>query len=188
VLRLSGFRRIQLVCGLWGLILIVGGILHTNLNSWGSLGLLAIWSGLTIGGLVGSWLIAPEILPSGMLFFWAVVSFLPLLITGLILFPLNQNGAQLIIPLWHLAFAVGYLTTGYFMDRRLWWLAGWEIIVLIFSVLFNYRMIELGEVRISIGITFGLTSGIPLLIAALPVWGEQYGTYKQGTRNRASSS
>jgi hypothetical protein len=186
---LNSFRRVQVTVGVWGVILIVGGWLHgTFAGSWGVGLMLLIWLGLTVIGLLGSWLAAPEMLPSGMLFLWTAACIVPLAITWLIFFPLDRNGVQLVAPLWHLFFALGYYITGWFMDRRLWWLAGWETFLVVISLLISYRMVELSGIRLSGGLTFGLTSGIPLLLAALPIWREQYGTYKQRTRNRAESS
>jgi hypothetical protein len=150
--------------------------------------MLGIWSGLALIGLVGSWFLTPEILPSGMFFLWVVVSILPLILTWVILFPLNLSVSQLIIPMWHLFFALAYYVTGYYVDKRWWWLASWETVLVVAALLLNYNVIRVGEIKLGGGLTFGLTSGIPLLIAALPVWSERYGTYRQRSGNRTSST
>ena len=122
---------------------------------------------------------------------------------------LNLSG-QIIIPImWHAVLMTGYLITGLYMDRRIWWLAGWEALVIIATLLlssnssaspvvtptptpkssdsdYSYYHGLVIDARIFAGqflgidlsknlsFNFGLSSGIPLLIAALPFWKERY--------------
>lgn len=170
----SGFRRTQLALGWWGALLLAGGWLHnSNARAWGSAAMLLVWVGIMLAGLVGAYLIARDMLASGMLFIWIIGLTLAFLLTWLILFPLNRNGAQLISSIWHLAFAVGYALNGYYMDRRLFWLAGWEALLAIFMLLVNFQVISWPDLSNNQGLAFGLGSGVPLLIAALPIWKER---------------
>ncbi len=173
--RLNAFRRVQLAFGVWGVLLIVGGWLHNNYSAsiaWGLPALLVIWLGLTLVGFVALYWLQPTVLPSGLLFVWAGLSLLGLFLTWLIVYPLNNVSREFVSALWHALFALGYIISGYYMDRRLWWLAGWEVLAGLFmlvgvgfGVLPDDSLIYQNK-----GLTFGLSSGLPLLIAALPVW------------------
>lgn len=215
----SSFRRTQWMLGLWGLIMIVGGILHNNFASsraWGVGVMLLVWLGLVVAGVVGTYLLTPEMMPSGMLFLWVGVMVLAFGLTLVLVYPLSSTGVPVSV-VWHLAFALGYLGTGYYMDRRLWWLAGWEVLVALvmiglglannpatttpaptpggpttpaapdsdytYNILtINARLVLMQVVEIAgfqplrnQGLLLGLTSGIPMLLAALPFWEERYG-------------
>src|SRR5689334_16710259 len=121
----SSFRRIQLVIGWWGILLIVGGWLQdTNVSShtWDISTVLWVWFGLNILGFIGSYLIAREFLASGMLFIWAIAVALAFLLTWLIIYPLKVDEYYEKLPVvWHIALALAYFINGYYMDRRLWW-------------------------------------------------------------------
>jgi hypothetical protein len=136
--------------------------------------MLWVWVGLNLVGLVGTYLLAGEFLASGMLFIWSLVTIIPFLFTWLILYPLNKGGAELVSPLWHVAFAIGYGLTAYYMDRRWWWVAGWEFLVGLIMLLITTKVIPAPDLMKNQGLLLGLTSGIPLLLAALPFWKERY--------------
>jgi hypothetical protein len=78
---------------------------------------------------------------------------------------------------------------GYFSDRRLWWLSAWEFFMALVMVYVAYNPsspsnpLSIGANPLRIGdfsfysnqgLLLGLTSGIPLIIAALPFWRERY--------------
>ncbi len=212
----SSFRRTQLMLGLWGLLVIAGGMLHNSFGAsppkgWGTSGLLLVWLGLTVLGLLGMQFLTPESLNSGQLLVWGVVLIVAAGLTLFLIYGLNSRGYPIAI-IWHLAFATGYLAAGYWMDRRLWLLAGWEIAVAIVMLLFGLGVLADGSQATSLpksppdddddnyiyrflafdprtvvmqvlgftprndqGLVFGLSSGIPLLLAALPFWKERYG-------------
>lgn len=173
--RLNTFRRIQLALGVWGGLLIGGGWLHNSYagaKAWGLPALLLIWLGLTLVGLVTLYWLQPAVLRSGLLFVWAVLPLLGLFLTWLIVYPLNNQGREFVSTLWAALFALGYGISGYYMDRRLWWLAGWEVLVGVFmltGVGFGVLSDD-SQIYKNLGLTFGLSSGLPLLLAALPVW------------------
>ncbi len=205
----SSFRRTQLMLGWWGIVLIVGGILHNNYASpkaWGMGAILWVWFGLTVLGLVGTYFLNSASLSSGMLWVWAVVLTLGMLITLLLIYPLNNGGKPIVAVAWHAFFLLGYLLTGYYMDRRLWLLAGWELAILLVTLLlsgspattpivtpapkdddgYSYHMLILNarifadqvlgiDLSKNLGLNLGVSSGVPLLIAALPFWKERYG-------------
>lgn len=170
----SSFRRIQIALGFWGVLLLVAGWLHNaNARAWGSVAILLMWAGIMVLGLVGTYLITNEALASGMFFIWIFVVALAFGLSWLIIFPLGGNGSQLLAPIWHSAFVGGYVVNGYFMDRRLFWLAGWEAVVLVFMLLVNFKVLLLPNITGNQGLVFGLTGGLPLIIAALPIWKER---------------
>jgi hypothetical protein len=187
---ISSFRRIQLTFALWGVILIAGGWLHNNYGSskaWGTPAILLVWAGLSLIGILGSWRLSPAILSSSSLFIWTALIAVGFLATWLIIFPFNMEWRPSTSAIWHACFATGYLITGYFMDRRLWLLALWELAL----VVFMYTLVVLGlfsipNISSNLGLTLGLASGIPLLIAALPVWKERNHKIKQGGLVNAS--
>lgn len=172
--RISSFRRIQLAFGWWGILMLVGGWLHnTYATPWGTPALLWMWAGLMASGLIGNYLLTPEVLNSGMLFIWILMVAIAFFLTWLIIYPLATTGKDWISFLWHVAFAVGYTVNGYYMDRRIWWLAGWEILAGLFILLVRLNVIVAPDVAKNQGIALALTTGIPLLIAALPIWKER---------------
>jgi|GEM_PF-2181298 len=185
---LSGFRRIQLTLALWGAIILLGGWLHNSYaKSWGSIAILLVWGGLALVGIIGSWLFSPAMVNSSSLFIWAALVGIGFLATWLIIFPLNMAGIQAISTIWHASFALGYLVTGYFMDRRLWLLALWELVWAVFMfALVMLTLFTIPDLSNNLGLTLGLSSGIPLLIAALPIWKEQNIQLKQGGLLNAS--
>lgn len=183
----SGFRRTQLSLGLWGLILITGGLLHNvYARAWGMEVMLGVWAGLTLLGLSGSYWLAREMLDSGMLFVWGATMTLGFLLTLALIYLIGSGGRTYISAGWHLVFAVGYLITGYTMDRRLWWLAGWELLwaIVMLFLLNVWPAPPAGQgtrsssnefnIRNNQGLILGLSSGLPLLLAALPLWKERY--------------
>ncbi len=172
---LNGFRRIQLTLALWGVLMLVGGWLHnTNAKAWGVTAMLLIWLGLTLLGFIGAQLAAPEFMASGFLFRWVLVLILPFFLTWLIYFPLQGKPYDYVSSIWHWAFALGYFFVGYGMDRRFWWLAGWEIFCGLFMLLLNLDLFDLDLISKNQGIALGFSSGLALLLAALPTWKERY--------------
>lgn len=175
----SSFRRIQLVFGWWGLIVVLGGwLVDTNVSArtWDISAVLWFWFGLNALGFIGSYLIAREFLASGMLFIWAVIIGLAFLLTWIIIFSLKIEQYYEKLPIvWHLAFALAYLVNGYYMDRRLWWLAGWEALWGLFAALLALKILTLAAITSHGNLVLGLSSGIPLLLAVLPIWKERYG-------------
>lgn len=183
---LSGFQRLQLSLAAWGGLLLLGGWLHnTNSQPWGPGLTLLMW--VIIGGVgfaLNYWL-APAFLSSGVMFMWGIVIVLGLVISWVVRFPLaDQQIWPALSVSWHLVFAVGYFMNGYFSDKRLWWLAGWEVLAAIFMAFVatnppppaGNTPLMLGQFMFysNQGLMLGLTSGIPLLIAALPIWKEKY--------------
>ncbi len=187
---ISSFRRTQLTFALWGVILVAGGWLHNNYGSakaWGTPTILLVWAGLTIIGIIGTWWLAPAMLSSSSLFNWTALIAVGFLSTWLILFPFNMEWRTSISAIWHACFAVGYLLTGYLMDRRLFLIAFWEIGLAVFMyMLVVLSLFTIPNISSNLGLTLGLTSGIPLLIAALPVWKERNHKIKQGGLVNAS--
>jgi hypothetical protein len=172
--KLKAFRRTQLVLGWWGLLLLIGGSLH-NMNSspkaWGFPTVLAMWIALNVVGFLVTYWLQPTMLRSGILFVWLVLTFSGLFLTWLIVFPLNNTGRTFVSAIWHLVFVVGYWLTGYYMDRRLWWLAAWEgLVAALMLILVGVTSNAPDFIANNLGLTLGLSSGIPLLIAAVPIW------------------
>jgi hypothetical protein len=133
---LSSFRRVQLVLGWWGILLILGGLLHSPAGrSLGAYGMLLMWLGLTVVGVLGSQVIAPEMLDSGMHFVWIALLLLGTLVTLFFLlvgWQGNLTGRVWILVIWQIAVAAGYALTAVYMDKRFWLLVGWTIAVAIF--------------------------------------------------------
>lgn len=187
----SGFRRLQLALGWWGLLILVGGWLHNgNSSAWGQIPTLLFWLLITLLGFVGNYILAPALISSGVGFMWGIVILLGFLATLIVFYPLASGPWPALSVTWHLAFALGYLLNGYFSDRRLWWLAGWEILMALVmayvglnppagannSPILGTNPLKLGDFVFysNQGLLLGLTSGIPLIIAALPFWRESY--------------
>jgi hypothetical protein len=188
----SSFRRLQLALGWWGLLILVAGWLHnTNSNiTWSTELTLAMWVGLAVLGMTGSYLLAPGFLASGIIFIWAGVIVVGFLITWLVLYPLGGGDWPFLSVSWHLVFALGYFLNGHFSDRRLWWLAGWELLMAFLMAYVglnpplklpnglrsagNSLVINGFNFYANQGLLLGLTSGLPLIIAALPFWKEHY--------------
>ncbi len=187
----SGFRRLQIALTWWGVLIVAGGWLHNSFSSgWSNVVMLLMWLGITALGFAGTCLLAPAFINSGVIFMWGVVIALGFLVTLLVLYPLKGGPWPALSVSWHLAFALGYLLNGYFSDRRLWWLAAWEMLMALLMLYVAYNPppdptnplssgahpIFLGSFNFyyNQGLLLGLTSGIPLLIAALPFWRENY--------------
>ncbi len=187
-LNLDSFRRIQLAMLVWGLILITGGFLHNNFGSskaWGAAIMFSVWVGLMIVGILANYLIAPGFLNSSSIFIWLSLLAVGFGITWLILFPLNMEGKLYISSIWHLVFAVSYFLTGYYFDRRFFWLTLWEISwALIMYLMLVPKVMVITEISTNQGYTLGFSSGIPLLICALPFWKEL--RYEFYTRKEAN--
>ena len=132
----SGFRRLQLSLAWWGVLLIIGGyLIATYSTPWGKTLMLLMWLIITILGFAGNYILAPAVINSGIAFVWGICILLGFLITLIVLYALNAVPYPALSVTWHLAFALGYLLNGYFSDRRLWWLAVWEILM---SLLMTY--------------------------------------------------
>jgi hypothetical protein len=179
----GSFTRLKLTFGWWGLILIIGGfinILYEATDDRNNAAMLGIWLGLSVVGIIGMYLLSPRCLDSGSLFTWGLLIVLGLGVSWAVLFPLAvDDGYEYLSTLWHILFAGGYLLTGYFMDRRFWWIAAWETLVALFmlSTVFINPLYEATEHYLNL--IFGLTSGIPLLVAALPIWQEKLLPYNK---------
>lgn len=187
----SGFRRLQLALGGWGVLLMAAGWLHENYGTpWGTILTLVMWLVITAVGYLGTYLLAPAFVNSGVAFMWGAPIVLGFFVTWLVIYPFDGGPWPALSVVWHLAFALGYFLNGYFSDRRLWWLTGWEALMALLMVYVAYNPspdpsnplsigahpIILGSFDFysSEGLLLGLTSGIPLLIAALPFWKETY--------------
>ena len=180
----SGFRRLQLALAWWGVLLLVGGWLHnTYSTALGQPLTLSMWLVITVLGFTGNYLLAPAISSSGAGFMWGIALLLGFAATLVVFYPLKNGPWPALSVTWHLAFALGYLQNGYFSDRRLWWLAGWEILMALLMVYVatnppstSANPLKIGNFLFysNQGLLLGLTSGIPLLIAALPFWRETY--------------
>lgn len=183
-MKFSSFRRIQLALAWWGLLLVGGGWLHQQIHH-NSTVIWLVWVGVALLGLIGIYLLQPAVVNSGMLFIWAGLVSGGLLVSAVILFPLAGAGYDYLSPLWHLAFCGGYLITGYFMDRRLWLLAGWEALLTILLLLTATGLVlEPDIVDHNTALAFGLSSGLPLLLAALPTWKEKLAVPERLARAR----
>jgi len=187
----SGFRRLQMALGWWGVLLLVGGWLHNTYSSaWGQPLTLVLWLSITILGFGGNFLLAPALVSSGMGFLWGSVILLGLVITLIVFYPLGNGPWPALSVTWHLVFALGYSLNGYFSDRRLWRLSAWEVFMALVMVYVAYNPppnpnnplssganpLRIGDFTFysNQGLLLGLTSGIPLIIAALPFWHERY--------------
>ena len=182
----ASFRRIQMALAVWGILILVVGWLHnTYAGQWGFNAMLLIWLGLSVVGLGVTYGLAPEFLSAGMLFWWLLLLGLAFIGNLLTVYVFTPNGSLYNSSLWHFILAVGYFVVGYFMDRRWWWLSGWEVVVAVMMawlLLDNTGRTATTALQINgfvltknLGLLFGLTAGLPLLIAALPVWKETYG-------------
>ncbi len=208
----SSFHRTQLAMGWWGILLIAGGILHNAFSGAKALGvggMLLVWVGLTVLGLVGNYLLNNNVISSGMATTWSGLVVLGFISTLVLVYGFNVTGAPVSV-VWHTVFALGYLVTGYYMDKRWWALAVWELLVAVLTLVFGVILVETNppetpktptvndyddynvygllaiDARVlavqflgidlskTVGLTLGLTSGIPLLISALPFWKEPY--------------
>jgi hypothetical protein len=122
-------------------------------------------------------------------FIWGFVILLGFIITLIVFYPLGNGPWPALSVTWHLAFALGYFLNGYFSDRRLWWLSAWELFMALVMIYVAYNPsspsnpLSVGANPLRIGdfsfysnqgLLLGLTSGIPLIIAALPFWRERY--------------
>jgi hypothetical protein len=145
--------------------------MNASPKAWGFPTVLAMWVALNVVGFLVTYWLQPTMLRAGILFVWLFLTLSSLFLTWLIAFPLINTGRPFVSAIWHLAFAVGYWLTGYYMDRRLWWLAVWEsLVAAIMFVTVGITTSAPDFIANNLGLTLGLSSGIPLLIAALPIW------------------
>lgn len=173
----TSFRRTQLAFGLWGIILIAGGLLQSNYSkAWGLTTILWVWAGLTVLGLAGTYLLNRYFLNSGMLVAWLGLMIIGFALTLWLVYGLNLSGQLIIVVMWHAVLIVGYFVTGLYLDRRVWLLAGWEALVILVTLLLTSTSTQIFGIDLSKGLSFnfGLSTGVPLLIAALPFWKERY--------------
>ena len=179
--QITSFRRIQWVATVWAVLLIIAGFLHSPINkAWGEDVAMIMWLIMALIGLYAMFRIAPEALSSGMLYVWGGLLVLAFIGQALLLHAFDGDSYS--STLWHFALAIGYLLIGIYMDRRWWWLFGWELLM---TVLIMWLAIDNSNRATPLqfgdfiparnyGWLFGLTSGIPLLIASLPFWKERY--------------
>lgn len=176
----TSFRRIQLAFGCWGILMITGGLLQSNYSKiWGIAAILWIWAGLTVLGLVFTYLLDHYFLNSGMLISWGVLMIIGFVLTFWLVLGFNLSG-QLIMPIiWYAILMVGYFVTGLYLDRRVWILAAWEALVIVVTLLLTSTSTQILGIDLSknLSLNFGLSTGIPLLIAALPFWKERYANH-----------
>src|SRR5438045_3588997 len=146
----TSFRRTQLAFGWWGIILITAGLLHNNYSKiWGITAILWIWAGLTILGLVGSYLLNRYFLNSGMLVAWAGLLIIGFALTLWLIYGLNLPGQLIISITWHAILMIGYLVTGLYLDRRVWILASWEALVILATLWLTSTSIQILGIDLS---------------------------------------
>jgi hypothetical protein len=163
--------KASFIMGVWGLVLVLGGVI----NQWWGLNVdntLWLWAGVTVLGLVAqfaglmkglwlnmaAWLI---VLVLGWGFTFYVTKF--------------DNGAHADLygdlpGVWLILLGLAYGATAFQVDKRFFIIAA---IHLVFGALLelSYRQIMPVSFLDSYSVVlFGLVSGLPLIIAALPFW------------------
>lgn len=155
----------------WGLLIVLGGII----NQWFNLSadfILWIWAGVTILGLaaqlismvrgmelnLGIWI---ALIIMGWLFTFYVVKF--------------DGGAHIdlfgdLSGVWLILLGLGYIATAFQVDKRFLIVAGLHLAVGALMELSSRRVISIEIFDTYSALIFGLVGGLPLMVAALPVW------------------
>jgi hypothetical protein len=163
--------KISFLLAGWGLLIFLGGII----NQWFNLSadfILWIWAGVTILGLVaqlismvrgmelnlGIWI---ALIIVGWLFTYYVVKF--------------DGGAHIdlfgdLSGVWLILLGLGYIATAFQVDKRFLIVAGLHLAVGVLMELSSRRVISIEIFDTYSAFIFGLVGGLPLFVAALPVW------------------
>lgn len=174
--RSNRFRLTQLMVGWWGLLILGAGELNeityspSETNPWS----MWLWYGMAVLGFAGSLFLAPQMLDSGMLFLWLGIVVSGFILNWAFIYLLKFKPVDIyLLLLWLLILGSGCIITGYFMDRRFFLVAGWYFLmagtVLILALINGQLPDPIDEHE---NLFFGLLTGLPLLLAALPFWKE----------------
>ena len=158
----------------WGLLIILGGII----NQWFNLSadfILWLWAGVTILG------IAAQVigLVKGMelnLTIWIILIVIGWAFTFYV--TKFDNGAHIdlfgdLTGVWLLLLGLGYIATAFQVDKRWLIVAGLHLAVGALVELSSRRVISIEFVDTFSALVFGLVGGLPLIVAAFPVWFEK---------------
>lgn len=163
--------KVSFILGVWGLLLVLGGVI----NQWWGLNVdntLWLWAGISILGIMAqlaglmkglwlnmaAWLVAMLI---GWGFTFYVIKF--------------NNGANAELygdlpGVWLILLGLAYVVTAFQVDKRLFSVAALHLLVGILMELSYRRIVTVDFIDSYSTVLFGLVSGLPLLIGALPFW------------------
>ncbi|MBN9387997.1 MAG: hypothetical protein J0I20_08110 [Chloroflexi bacterium] len=166
--------KVTILLGSWGLLIFLGGVINQWFNLSADFTLL-LWVGITVLGIaaqlvtmvkglgfnLGIW---AGLMVAGWLFTYYVVKF--------------DNGAHIdlfgdLSGVWLVLLGIGYIATAFQVDKRFLIVAGVHLLVGALLELSSRQVVSITFLDTYSPLIFGLVGGIPLIVAALPVWLEK---------------
>ena len=166
--------KVTFLLGSWGLLIFLGGIINQWFNLSADFTLL-LWVGVTILGIaaqlitmvkgmgfnLGIW---AGLMVVGWLFTYYVVKF--------------DGGAHIdlfgdLSGVWLILLGFGYIATAFQVDKRFLIMAGLHLVVGALLEVSSRHIAAIEFLDTYSALIFGLVGGIPLMVAALPVWMEK---------------
>jgi hypothetical protein len=166
--------KVSFLLASWGLLIFLGGVINQWFNLSADFTLL-LWVGITILGIaaqlianvkgmginLGIWL---GLIVVGWVFTYYVVKF--------------DNGAHIdlfgdLSGVWLILLGIGYIATAFQVDKRFLIVAGLHLLAGALLELSSRQIVAIGFLDSFSTLIFGLVGGLPLIVAALPVWLEK---------------
>jgi hypothetical protein len=162
------FSKASFLMGAWGLLLVLGGII----NQWWGLNIdntLWLWAGVTILGIIAQ--VAGLMKGLGL----NLTAWLGAIVLGWAFTFYAVKGSQPELygdlpGVWLILLGLGYVATAFQVDKRFFIIAAIQILFGILMELSYRQILAIDFVDRHSIVLFGLVSGLPLIIAALPFW------------------
>ncbi len=160
-----GLPRSGLTMVVWGLALLVAGVV----SQWVSLpypgGFLALWGGATVVGLVFQGLCQAKYQPLNF-YVWVSAIGIGWLFTLYVVYS-NGNLYPEITPVWFLLLGLAYTHTGMKISNRFYALAGLHFVLAIIFELVGRGVITADFLVVNGAIVFGVLAGTSLLVGSV---------------------
>lgn len=166
--------KISFLLAGWGLLILLGGII----NQWFNLSadfILWLWAGVTILGLAAQLISMVKGLELN-LTIWIILIIIGWSFTFYVI--KFDNGAHIdlfgdLTGVWLLLLGLGYIATAFQVDKRWLIVAGLHLAVGALVELSSRRVVSIEFIDTFSALIFGLVGGLPLIVAAFPVWFEK---------------
>lgn len=160
--------KVNIILGAWGLAMLIGGVASQSFGLSADTTLL-VWGALTAIGVAAQ--IASFVRGLEM----NITAWLIVIVAGwaFTLYVTKMSGGDLypdLAGVWLILLGLGYVATAFQVDKRFFAFAALHILVGLLMELSARQIVSIGVLDQYSSLIFGLVAGIPLIIAALPVW------------------
>ncbi len=163
--------KVSFLLASWGLLILLGGVINQWFNLSADFTLL-LWVGVTILGAAAQFI--SNVRGMGInLTIWIVLIVVGWLFTYYVTKFDNSSHVDLygdLAGVWLILLGIGYVATAFQVDKRLIILAVLHFVVGALIELSSRRVVTLDFLDNYSALIFGLVGGVPLIIAALPIW------------------